>query len=449
MKRKTLLGLIAIMVAVAMLLTGCRVSTEPAPSQSEEETTSESSQTSEETAPAERQVLAQGITDDEILIGTTFGNSGVYAVVGVPALAAFEAVLLRANANGGIGGRDLILVHYDDAFDAANGKALTEKLVEEDKVFALGLQGAHVVINSLDYIKDYGIPLVYMATGLGLVFDENAPGSGIFPVQPSAIQDSKFIVSRLFHEAIFGPNRDEKLPDDIKVGVLYVNSDSGNEALVGIMNQAAEEGKAGQIMAEAVTEATYATAIQKFKDAGVGAVISLSIDMKGIIAAMEDTQYEVPVFAGYGSSSLTAWAPETYRDTRPCFTTCWADYSTDTAKEALKDFYDALQYANVDDATKEAYRENNYARAGYVAAIVLVEGLQRLEDSGMDYSWENYITAMEQDEFNLITGSPVDFSNGQRLGTVQEAVFEYYAEDGVMKSDTVRPFETIEEIMAK
>ena len=448
MKRKTLLSIIAIIVAAAMLFAGCGAENEPAPSESQE-TAEESSATSEETTQAERQVLCQGITDDEILIGTTFGNSGNYAIIGVPALAAFEAVLLRVNANGGLGGRELKMVHYDDAFDAANGKALTEKLVEEDKVFALGLQGAHVAINSLDYLKDYGIPMVYFATGLDFVYEDNAPGSNIFPVQPAFGQDGEFIITRLFNEAIFGPNRDEKLPEDVKVGVLYASSDSGNDLLGGIMAQAAEEGKANQIIPEAVTAATYATTMQKFMDAGCGAVIALTTDMKGVIAAMEDAQYEVPVFAYYGASSLTAWAPETYRDTRPCYTTCWADYSTDTAKEALKDFYDALQYANVDDATKEAYRENNYARAGYVAAIVLVEGLQRLEDSGMDYSWENYVTAMEQDIFQLITGSPVDFANGQRLGTVQEAVFEYYAEDGVMKSDTVRPFETIEEIMAK
>ena len=449
MRRTKLLSIVVIIVALSMLVAGCGPK-EPAESEPPQAGGEESA------APdAERQVLAQGITDDEILIGSTFGNSGVYAVIGVPAISAFEAVLLRVNeTQGGIGGRKLTLVHYDDGFDAANGKALTEKLVEEDKVFALGLEGAHIVTSSLDYIKDYGIPLVYMATGLSVVYDENAPGSNIFPVQPSNVQDSQFIISRLFNEAIFGPNRDEKLPEDVPVGVMYANSDSGNELLAGLMEQAEREGKADQIVAEGVTSATYPTAIQKFKDQGVGAVVALTIDMKGIIAAMDDAQFEVPVFAPYGASSLTAWSAETYKDTRPCYTTCWADYSTETAKIALEDFYDALQYGNIDDELKEAYRENNYARAGYVAATVLVEGLQRLEDSGMDYSWENYIKAMEADIFNLITGSPVDFSDGKRLGTVQEAVFEYYAEtdaDGnmVMASRTVRPFETIEEIMAK
>lgn len=448
MRRTKLLSIVVIIVAISMLVAGCGPK-ETAPSESPQTGGEESS------APAsERQVLSQGITDDEILVGTTFGNSGVYAVIGVPALAAFESVLNRVNENGGIGGRNIKLIHYDDGFDAANGKALTEKLVEEDKVFALGCAGAHIVTTSYDYISDYGIPLVYIATGLDFIYKENAPGSNIFPVQPRFGQDGEFIIARLFHEAIFGPNRDEQLPEDVKVGVLYVNSDSGNDLLGGIMNQAAAERKVGQIVAEGVTAATYSTAIQKFKDQGVGAVVALTTDVKGVIGAMDDAQYEVPVFAYYGASSLTAWNPETYKETRPCYTTCWADYSTDTAKIALEDFYDALQYGNIEDDLKVAYRENNYARAGYVAATVLVEGLQRLEASGMDYSWENYIKAMEEDIFNLITGSPVDFSNGKRLGTVEEAVFEYYADtdaDGnpVMASKTVRPFETIEQIMAK
>lgn len=448
MRSSKLLRIVVVIVALSMLLAGCGGG-KPAESQEP----SQAPSNSDNGQPA-RQVLAQGITDDEILVGTTFGNSGVYAVIGVPALAAFESVLNRVNENGGIGGRNIKLIHYDDGFDAANGKALTEKLVEEDKVFALGCAGAHIVTTSYDYISDYGIPLVYIATGLDFIYHENAPGSNIFPVQPRFGQDGEFIAARLFHEAVFGPNRDEKLPEDVKVGVLYVNSDSGNDLLGGIMNQAARERKVGQIVAEGVTAATYATAIQKFKDQGVGAVVALTTDMKGVIAAMDDAQYEVPVFAYYGASSLTAWNPETYKETRPCYTTCWADYSTDTAKIALEDFYDALQYGDIDDELKVSYRENNYARAGYVAATVLVEGLQRLEDSGMDYSWENYIKAMESDIFNLITGSPVDFSNGKRLGTVQEAVFEYYADtdaDGnpVMASKTIRPFETIEEIMVK
>ena len=448
MRRRTLLSIIVVIVSLSMLVAGCGQK-EPA--------ADESPQTGEEASAApdaERQVLAQGITDDEILVGSTFGNSGVYAVIGVPLLAAFEAVVNRVNENGGIGGRNVRLIHYDDGFDAANGKALTEKLMEEDKVFALGCAGAHIVTTSHDYIQDYGIPLVYIATGLDFIYSENAPDSNIFPVQPRFGQDGEFIIARLFNEALFGPNKDEKLPEDVKVGVMYVNSDAGNDLLGGIMVQAEREGKTDQIVAEGVTAATYSTAIQKFKDQGIGAVVALTTDMKGIIAAMDDAQYEVPVFAYYGASSLTAWSPETYKETRPCYTTCWADYSTETAKQRLEDFYDALQYGDIDDELKDAYRENNYARAGYVGAKILVEGLQRLEDSGMDYSWENFTTCMEQDPFVLITGDTVDFADGQRLGFTKEAVFEYYAvtgEDGnpVMSSEVVRPFETIEEIMAK
>ncbi len=451
-QKKIVLSTISMILTLALLLTGCGTgkTTEPAATTEAAAPT----QAAAESTAVPRQVLAQGITDDEILIGSTFGDSGNFAAIGVPALAAFEAVLNRVNANGGIGGRMLVLKHYDDQWDAANAKALTEKLVEEDKVFALSLEGSPVVISSLDYIKQQGIPLVYAATGLNVLYSENDPESNIFPVQPEYKQDGRFLAARIFHEALFGANKDEKLPADAMIGVMYANNDTGNNLLEGVMAEAEAEGKTSQILAEVVTADTYATAIQKFKDQGVQVVIMLINDGKGVVAAMDDAQYEVPVLGYYGASANTAWSAETYKETRPMYATCWADYSTEKAIAALEDFYDALTYGDIDEATKVSYKENNYARAGYISAIVLTEGLKRLEASGLDYSWENFIKCMEDGKFDLITGSYVDFSNGQRLGSVEECLFEYYTQPGsdgnpAITAKTILPFETMEVITAK
>ena len=456
MQKKTARSIISMILTLSLLLTGCGTGKAPetATTTQSAAATSEPSQAIAESTAAPRQVLAQGITDDEILIGSTFGDSGNFAAIGVPALAAFEAVLNRVNANGGIGGRKLVLVHYDDQWDAANAKALTEKLVEEDKVFALSLEGSPVIISSLDYIKQQGIPLVYAATGLNVLYSENTPESNIFPVQPEYKQDGRFLAARVFHEALFGANKDQKLAPDAMIGVMYANNDTGNNLLEGVMAEAEAEGKTNQIIAEVVTADTYATAIQKFKDQGVGVVIMLINDGKGVVAAMDDTQFEVPVLGYYGASANTAWSAETYKPTRPMYATCWADYSTEKAIAALEDFYDALTYGDIDEATKVSYKENNYARAGYISAIVLTEGLKRLEASGMDYSWENFIKCMEDGRFDLITGSYVDFSNGQRLGSVEECLFEYYTETGTdgkpaITAKTILPFETMDVITAK
>lgn len=128
--------------------------------------------------------------------------------------------------------------------------------------------------------------------------------------------------------------------------------------------------------------------------------------------------------------------------------------NTYKAAEALKDFYDAVSYCDADQATKESYMENNFARAGYVAADIMVRGLQRLEDSGLDYSWENFIACMEADTFKLITGGTLDYSDGCRLGATQECLLEYYTvtkDDGTVaiKNRVLRTFEVLEDVLAR
>lgn len=108
----------------------------------------------------------------------------------------------------------------------------------------------------------------------------------------------------------------------------------------------------------------------------------------------------------------------------------------------------------MDEATKKAYHDDAYAQVGYIAADVLVRGLQRLEDSGLDYSWENFITCMEDGEFELITGGSISYANGVRLGATREAMFEFLPveqEDGTvaMGINPLAPFETIDEITAR
>ena len=49
---------------------------------------------------AERQVIAQGITDDTIKIGCTYSVSGAMAIVGVPMMDTIRGVFNRVNENG-------------------------------------------------------------------------------------------------------------------------------------------------------------------------------------------------------------------------------------------------------------------------------------------------------------------------------------------------------------
>ena len=431
--------------SLALSLAACAPKESPAPGSSPSAGTDE---------PSERQVLAQGITDDAITIGSTMAVSGASALVGVPFIDAMNGVFNRINEKGGIGGRKIQLVHLDDGGDSANGRTLTERLVEESKVFAINGMPGTAVNTTIDYLREYGVPTVYLSTGMDLVYAENDPGSCIFPVQPNFGSDGALLAARVFHEKLYGANKDEALPADAKVGVVYGNNDTGSYLYEGFMRQVKAEGNEGRVVSEGIAAGEYAAALQKMKNEGVSVLVVLMGQIKAAIAAMNDIQFEVPTFTYYGNSSITAWSAETYNPNRPCYTSCWADYSTPEAAEALKDFYDAVSYCDADQATKDSYMENNFARAGYVAADIMVRGLQRLEDSGLDYSWENFIACMEADTFTLVTGGTLDYSNGRRVGADQEGLLEYYTETGadgsaVIRNKTLRSFETLADVLER
>ena len=130
----------------------------------------------------------QGVTETEILIGNTAAASGAFATVGQPFNIGLNAALKVFNDKGGYNGKIVRLIHHDDGFNAETGLVNTKKLVEEDKVFALvGHFGTPTVGATLDYIGyEKGIPMVYAATGISGLYNEEAQGyeKAIMSVQP-------------------------------------------------------------------------------------------------------------------------------------------------------------------------------------------------------------------------------------------------------------------------
>ena len=125
------------------------------------------------------------------------------------------------NEAGGIDGRKIEFLHTDDEFDPVKGLAALEKFVEDEKVFAIvGHFGTPVVGATLENLKEYGIPAVYFATGIGQLFSAkattNAEGYNIFPIQPLYITEGQLMVAR--GVGTFGAT---------KIGMIYTNDDAG------------------------------------------------------------------------------------------------------------------------------------------------------------------------------------------------------------------------------
>src|SRR5205085_12557260 len=75
-----------------------------------------------------------GVTDTEIKIGNTIPYSGpasAYGIIGKTFTAYFKMI----NDNGGINGRKINFISYDDAYSPPKTVEQVRKLVESDEVF--------------------------------------------------------------------------------------------------------------------------------------------------------------------------------------------------------------------------------------------------------------------------------------------------------------------------
>ena len=391
----------------------------------------------------------QGVTDDRILVGQTFVVSGPFAFVGIPIVEAGRAVINRVNAHGGIGGRMIELIHHDDGGDPMVGHLLLETLLEEDRVFALmGISGAQAPM-SLDYMLDFGVPIVNITGGRGILYSEYDPGGRLFNIQPSNTLDGPQLLARALATRVYGPNRDEYLSCDARIGFLTNATDAGFELAEGIENLAREIGVIDRLDIEFVTPDIYFTVIQQMMNDGVGVLINGTMDGMGIVAAMYDAAWYIPVFSVYGMSTITSFSPVTYSPQRPLFATIWAEDTSPAALEMLADMRDSLNYLDgISDAERDGFVDNGFARAGYMMGVVLVEVLQRMYDAGMDWTWENFVIAMESAPFELGGVPAFSFADGRRMGVEDLALWEFWVEDGEPRAGVIEPFATVDEILA-
>lgn len=74
---------------------------------------------------------------ENIKIGSVLSVTGPAAFLGDPELKTLQMYIEKINAEGGVLGRKLELVHYDDGSDAAKANGFTKRLIESDKVDVL------------------------------------------------------------------------------------------------------------------------------------------------------------------------------------------------------------------------------------------------------------------------------------------------------------------------
>ena len=116
-------------------------------------------------AGAARGQAAPGVTDREILIGSCSALEGPSHFLGTETVTGAKAYFDMVNEDGGVEGRKLRLISYDDSYDPAKTEACFNRLMEQ-KVFALGFfVGTPTAVKYLPLAESNKIPLVGLFTG--------------------------------------------------------------------------------------------------------------------------------------------------------------------------------------------------------------------------------------------------------------------------------------------
>jgi branched-chain amino acid transport system substrate-binding protein len=454
--------LFALTAFVGLVLVACAATTTTTATTTETLTTTATTTTVTTTGAPD---YVQGVTATSIKVGNTAVASGFLAFVGVPFNDAMRAVFKQVNDAGGINNRLIEFITYDDGFSAANGVTLTEKLVEEDKIFALvGHFGTPTVGATLNYIQEQGIPMVYAATGINALYFAESVGSPIMAVQPIYLTDGRIMAARAIKEAVYGTAGNQPLPVNSKIGVLYTNDDVGNSIKAGVEIEARNLGvSSANLIKIAVNADTVSSAVNYLKLQGVKAVILATNQgpFAYTLSAMYNQSLNVPVFTSYVNADITSVNHLEYSPQRPIYTNAWVDVFSTKGQADVQAFVATIAQADLPEVTKTAYYTNSYAIAGYIAATVFIEGLRRVGTG--ELTWKSYIAAMENGPISIPMGGTVDFSNGHRWGIAAMSLLKYNFTLGDNPATTdvvetnfltesfakVREIETIEQIQAK
>ena len=199
-----------------------------------------------------------GASDTEIKLGHTNPYSGplsAYGVIGKAETAYWQAV----NDKGGINGRKVNFITYDDGYSPPKTVEMVRKLVEDDKVLAIfQLLGTPTNTVVHKYLNQKKVPQLFVATGASKWGDpKNFPWT--MGWQPDYATEGG-----IYAKHILAQHKGEK------IAVLWQNDDSGKDYVAGFMKGLGKDNEKMVVASVSyeVTDPTVDSQIIQLKNSG-------------------------------------------------------------------------------------------------------------------------------------------------------------------------------------
>lgn len=163
-----------------------------------------------------------GVFDDRILFGQSAAFKGPAAALGLGMREGILAAFHEINEAGGIGGRRLELVSYNDGYEPETAIANTHRLIEEDKVFALiGEVGTPTSKAVQPIATEHSVPFLGPFTGAAFLRDPDL--GNVINVRASYDQETEAWIEHLTGDLGF-----------TRIAILYQDDSFGRAGLKGV-----------------------------------------------------------------------------------------------------------------------------------------------------------------------------------------------------------------------
>jgi branched-chain amino acid transport system substrate-binding protein len=313
-----------------------------------------------------------GATDSEIKIGNIMPYSGplsAYALIGRTQAAFFNKI----NAEGGVNGRKITFISYDDGFSPPKTVEQARKLVESDEVLLIFQSLGTPTNNAIrQYMNLKKVPQLFVATG-ATQFGDLKNFHWTMGWQPTYQTEGRIYAKYIL----------QNLPQG-RIGILYQNDDSGRDYLKGLKDGLGEEATKRMIVAELPYEPTDPTVdrqIVTLKTMGADIFFneaSPKFAAQAIKRAAEIGWKPVQFLASISNSVGSVLKPAGLEASKGILSTNYLKDATDpTWKDdpALKEWV-----AFMDKYFPEGDKTSTFSVYGYLTAQTMVQVLKQCGD---------------------------------------------------------------------
>jgi len=262
-----------------------------------------------------------GASDTEIKIGHTNPYSGPassYSTIGK----LHQAYWKMVNEAGGINGRKVTFISYDDGYQPPKTVEMVRKLVEEDRVLCcFNTLGTPCNTAIHKYMNQKKVPQLYVATGASKWGNPKE-----FPwtmgYQPDYHTEGMIYAKHILANV-----------KDAKIGVLYQNDDYGKDYFHGIKDGLGKEAsRLVKVVTYEVTDPTVDSQVIELKNSGANVFYNVSIPKFAAQAMRKaaDLQWKPVQYMNNVSASVTAtMKPAGFDNVQGVLTAAWLKDPTD------------------------------------------------------------------------------------------------------------------------